>query len=609
MPTRSLLRSLGVLLIAGAFAAPSFAGPARLPILNPLAEPAPLLAEPLVEPIDQRPADRKVLGGLWLKVSPSEVHENTLRVIITLHEPTLQSMKLQTSNVPEAVRLQAIAALEHQFVREAAVLGFQAEGGLSHFPIVFGEVPTSRLLNVAELPWVAAVEEQRTYQVTRTEGSSLMRADRLRSFLGGYGQGIGVGVLDSGIDIQHPELQGHVVAGADYTQTTPWNGFVDDNGHGTSVAGIIGGSSGIAPQAGLWSGKVLTAAGQGQDTWILGALNSFYAARNDFGGLRIINMSLGGGGPFSSDCDGLSSAYTNLFNALNNVGILVFVASGNEGCAGGVSFPACHSRVISVGAVYDGAPFSASFPQPSSCRPAGCSDPAMLADGITCYSNSGAPLDVLAPSHCAHTPSPGGAYNSCFGGTSAAAPYAAGVAAQILSLRPSTTPAEVAQAMMSTGRSLTDPRNGLVRKRLDAVSAYEYLAGTSNNGPCTPDASTLCIDDQPGDRRFKAQVSFQTTLGGGRSGFGQAIPLGSIGVGRGGLFWFFGSDNPEMLIKVLNGCGVNGRYWIFFSAGTSVGFTVKVTDTYSGVVWERTNPDLVAAPSVQDTHVFACSSR
>lgn len=137
---------------------------------------------------------------------------------------------------------------------------------------------------------------------------------------------------------------------------------------------------------------------------------------------------------------------------------------------------------------------------------------------------------------------------------------------------------------------------------------YPSLAPWLNpaTGPtaCVPDADTLCIDDQPGDRRFKVEVPFQTA---NQSGTGKAVPLGSLGINRGGLFWFFSPDNPELLIKVLNACGLNGRFWVFFSAGTNVGLSVNVTDTITGNFWSRSNPNGNAVPTVQDTSALPCS--
>jgi Tol biopolymer transport system component len=125
---------------------------------------------------------------------------------------------------------------------------------------------------------------------------------------------------------------------------------------------------------------------------------------------------------------------------------------------------------------------------------------------------------------------------------------------------------------------------------------------------CVADATTLCISDQPGDQRFKVRVHYETAQSGGLSGDAHAVALGSLGVAHGGLFWFFGADNPEMLIKVINGCGSNDKFWVFSSAGTNVGLTVTVTDTRTGESVVYTNPDLTAAAPVQDTSALPCGS-
>jgi hypothetical protein len=126
-------------------------------------------------------------------------------------------------------------------------------------------------------------------------------------------------------------------------------------------------------------------------------------------------------------------------------------------------------------------------------------------------------------------------------------------------------------------------------------------------GTCVANSTTLCIDDTPGDHRFSVVVSFATSEGGGLSGSGEAIPLASLGVTHGGLFWFFGADNPEMLIKVLNACSLNQKYWVFFAAVTNVGFTVTVTDTVSGQQRRYHSPDRQAAAPVQDTSALPCN--
>jgi hypothetical protein len=125
-------------------------------------------------------------------------------------------------------------------------------------------------------------------------------------------------------------------------------------------------------------------------------------------------------------------------------------------------------------------------------------------------------------------------------------------------------------------------------------------------GACIPSDSLLCIDNASGDRRFKVSIDFSHA--GGSSGEGGAIPLLSLGITHGGAFWFFSPDNPEMLVKVLNACGVNDKFWIFATAGTNVAFTLHVEDTTTLATKTYTNADNTAAVPVQDTSAFSCGT-
>ncbi len=121
--------------------------------------------------------------------------------------------------------------------------------------------------------------------------------------------------------------------------------------------------------------------------------------------------------------------------------------------------------------------------------------------------------------------------------------------------------------------------------------------------PTCPNAQTLCIDDVAGDKRFQITVTYNT---GTTSGNGGPIDLKPVNVTFGGLFWFFNPSNPEMLIKVLDGCTVNNHFWVFYSAGTDVGFHVTVKDSKTGHMVSYSNPLHTAAPPVQDTSAFVC---
>ncbi|MEM1205149.1 MAG: vanadium-dependent haloperoxidase [Acidobacteriota bacterium] len=121
------------------------------------------------------------------------------------------------------------------------------------------------------------------------------------------------------------------------------------------------------------------------------------------------------------------------------------------------------------------------------------------------------------------------------------------------------------------------------------------------SGTCAADSATLCIDG-----RWQVQARFETQIGDGASGVGQAKSLESIGVDQGGLFYFFNEGNPELVVKVLDGCVENGHYWVLLSAATNVGYTVQVVDTMDGSTWSTTNPDGVLSPAVIDVMAQPC---
>ncbi|MCP4654899.1 MAG: hypothetical protein GY856_05705, partial [bacterium] len=72
-----------------------------------------------------------------------------------------------------------------------------------------------------------------------------------------------------------------------------------------------------------------------------------------------------------------------------------------------------------------------------------------------------------------------------------------------------------------------------------------------------------------------------------------------------GILWFFDADNWEMLVKVLDGCALNRRFWVFAAATTNVEYTLRVTDTVSGTVKTYFNPLGNAAAAITDAGAFA----
>ena len=110
---------------------------------------------------------------------------------------------------------------------------------------------------------------------------------------------------------------------------------------------------------------------------------------------------------------------------------------------------------------------------------------------------------------------------------------------------------------------------------------------------CLPSAEALCLGD-----RFRASVRWTAQ---GDSDAGTPISLTSDT----GAFWFFDPDNLEMEVKVLDGCGLNQRFWVFLSGLTDVAVEVTVEDTLTGQIWEHQHAGGSPLPTLLDTDALA----
>jgi ELWxxDGT repeat protein len=129
---------------------------------------------------------------------------------------------------------------------------------------------------------------------------------------------------------------------------------------------------------------------------------------------------------------------------------------------------------------------------------------------------------------------------------------------------------------------------------LAGASAAPLLAErTTKAGPCVASATRLCLNGG----RFAVEVAWKDFSG--NTGTGKAVGLS----GDTGYFWFFDEDNVELVLKVLDGRPVNGKFWVFYGALSSVEYTITVTDTETGVVKTYRNPSGRLA-SVGDTGAF-----
>lgn len=132
------------------------------------------------------------------------------------------------------------------------------------------------------------------------------------------------------------------------------------------------------------------------------------------------------------------------------------------------------------------------------------------------------------------------------------------------------------------------------------TAGFLFLVSHSRPGPggetCVSSATTLCL----GGGRFRAEVTWEDFAG--KTGAGTVVPTDSPGSG---LFWFFDPASWELMIKVIDGCAVNGRHWVFAAATTNVHYVLTVTDTTTGRSRRYENSSGVVSPAITDTGTFS----
>lgn len=246
------------------------------------------------------------------------------------------------------------------------------------------------------------------------------------------GKGVTVGVVDSGVDLHHPDLT--VSGGLNTVPEEQDNAFGDGGGehHGTHVAGIIAahgtppkGARGLAPAVTLRSYRVFPATppgGEGQGASNFSIAKAIQAAIKD--GCDLINMSLGvkSGSPGQPDDDVLRSAIADARAA----GVLVIVAAGNDGRKP-VSFPGADPRAVAISALGRKGTFPDDADSIGDVQPPPGDDPKNF---IAAFSNVGPEIDLTGPGVGVVSTIPGG--YAVMSGTSMACPAVTGAIARLL---------------------------------------------------------------------------------------------------------------------------------------------------------------------------------
>ncbi|MEY2193785.1 S8 family serine peptidase [Neobacillus sp. BF23-41] len=221
------------------------------------------------------------------------------------------------------------------------------------------QLPKNKVDELRSLPGVKAVYPDQEYHADLANSVPLIGAPDVWSKhdqenQGVTGKGVTVAVIDTGVDYDHPDLgvgfgPGHKVVGG-YDFVNHDNDPIDDQGHGTHVAGIIaahGNVTGVAPDASITAFKVLNQDGLGNTSDIIAGIEASISPDNPYPA-DVINMSLSGPGDGS---DPISQASQNAVDA----GVVVVAAAGNSGPGyGTIGAPAIAEGVLAVGASASG---------------------------------------------------------------------------------------------------------------------------------------------------------------------------------------------------------------------------------------------------------------
>ncbi len=311
-------------------------------------------------------------------------------------------------------------------------------------------------------PNVAYLEADQRVELTATQSNPTWGLDRIdqRSLplsssytYDATGSGVTAYIVDTGVLGSHSEFSGRMASG--YTAINDGRGTTDCNGHGTHVAGTVGGTTyGVAKQVTIRPVRVLDCQGSGTNSGVIAGVD-WVTSNHSAGAPAVANMSLGGG---------VSSALDTAVTTSINDGVTYAVAAGNE------STNACNGSPSRVGAALTVGSTTSS-------------------DARSSFSNYGSCLDLFAPGSSItsawHT---GSSATNTISGTSMATPHVAGVAALYLQGSPSASPSTVSAAIVdgATTNVVSGAGTGSPNRLL-----HSLLDGGSTPPPPPPSGNLL----------------------------------------------------------------------------------------------------------------------
>ncbi|MEJ3750050.1 S8 family serine peptidase [Actinomycetes bacterium KLBMP 9797] len=368
--------------------------------------------------------------------------------------------------------------------------GVQVLRDYDALPVQYVHVPSPEAMrSLLADPAVVSVRENTLTETDLAQSLPLVHQPEVAA-QGDTGSGTAVAVIDTGVDYARTAFGSCKSTGGScrvaYAQDFAKDDRkLDDDGHGTNVAGTV---LGMAPSTKIVALDVFTKKGtkaQAADVDIIAALEWVVAHQADYN-ITAINLSLGDSAHHVTECT--TSSLAEPFADALVVGAVPVVSAGNDAYVdgkyvSGVSYPACTPGTVRVGAVYDSDTGSQSWGSKKTHD--GCTDSTTAADKIVCFSQGGPLLSVLAPGALIT------AAGSTKSGTSQAAPHVAGAVAVLTGAFPTAANSEVTYALGQGGPGLIDPREGtiddpppggfLIVNRLDLLGAFTALRELTAN--------------------------------------------------------------------------------------------------------------------------------
>ena len=386
------------------------------------------------------------------------------------------------NEVQRAIKAQGVTP---EFVYRHALKGFS------------GKLPAAAVAALRNNPLVKYIEQDQTVSIGATQTGATWGLDRVDQTAlplnGTYnytqtGAGVDAYIFDTGIRLDHADFGGRAVAGYDAFG----GNSVDGNGHGTHVAGTVGGTAyGVAKNTRLIAVRVLDNSGSGSWSGVVAGID--WAVAHHGTTPAVGNMSLGGGASTAVD-DAVRRAIAD--------GITMCVAAGNSAANASNYSPARVTDAITVGATTSG-------------------------DGFASYSNFGSVVDILAPgSSITSAWYTSSTATTTISGTSMATPHVAGAAALYLQANPGTSPASVQSALksMATPNKITNVPSGTPNLLLYTtftttpvtIPSAPALSAPSNGATGVSTTPTLSWSASTGAANYTVQVStdpnFSSTL-------------------------------------------------------------------------------------------------